>query len=86
MPTVTVSDKGQVVIPIAIRRRLGLGPGSKLDFELEGDSIRVRPLKSIPPSRAEEGYGMLRCDLPGERRLADFDVAEAMRAEPDDRR
>jgi AbrB family looped-hinge helix DNA binding protein len=86
MPTVTVSDKGQVVIPAAIRRRLGLGPGSKLDFELEGDSIRVRPLKSIPPSRAEEGYGMLHCDLPGKRRLADFDVAEAMRAEADDRR
>jgi AbrB family looped-hinge helix DNA binding protein len=86
MPTVTVSDKGQVVIPAAIRRRLGLVPGSKLDFELEGDSIRVRPLKSIPPSRAEDGYGMLRCDLPGERRLADFDVAEAMRAEADDRR
>jgi AbrB family looped-hinge helix DNA binding protein len=86
VPTVTVSDKGQVVIPAAIRRRLGLVPGSKLDFELEGDSIRVRPLESIPPSHAEEGYGMLRCDLPGERRLADFDVAEAMRAEADDRR
>lgn len=85
MPTVTVSDKGQVVIPAAIRRRLGLGPGSKLDFELEGDSIRVRPLKSIPPSRAEDGYGMLRCNRPGERRLADFDVAEAMRTEGDDR-
>ncbi|MGB5833452.1 MAG: AbrB/MazE/SpoVT family DNA-binding domain-containing protein [Thiohalocapsa sp.] len=85
MPTVTVSDKGQVVIPAVIRRRLGLVPGSKLDFELEGDSIRVRPLKSIPPSRAEDGYGMLRCDLPGERILASFDVAEAMRAEADDR-
>lgn len=86
MPTVTVSDKGQVVIPAAIRRRLGLVPGSKLDFELEGNSIRVRPLKSIPPSRAEDGYGMLHCDRPGERRLADFDPAEAMRAEADDRR
>ncbi|WP_295888835.1 AbrB/MazE/SpoVT family DNA-binding domain-containing protein [uncultured Thiohalocapsa sp.] len=85
MPTVTVSDKGQVVIPAAIRRRLGLVPGSKLDFEMEGDSIRVRPLKSIPLSRVEDGYGMLRCDLAGERRLADFDVAEAMRAEDDDR-
>jgi antitoxin PrlF len=85
MPTVTVSDKGQVVIPAAIRRRLGLVPGSKLDFEMEGDSIRVRPLKSIPTSQAEHGYGMLRCDLAGERRLADFDVAEAMRGEEDDR-
>lgn len=86
MPTVTVSDKGQVVIPAAIRRRLGLEPGSKLDFELEGDSIRMRPSKSIPPTRVEDGYGLLRCNLPGERRLADFDVAQAMRAQDDDRR
>ena len=84
MSSVTVSDKGQVVIPAAIRRRLGIAPGSRLDFELEGDSIRVRLCKSIPPSRAEDGYGLLRCDLPGERRLADFDVAEAMRSRGDD--
>lgn len=61
----------------------GPRPGSKLDFVLEGDSIRVRPLKSIPPSRLEEGYGMLRCELPGQRRLADFDVAEVMRIPPE---
>jgi antitoxin PrlF len=85
MSAVTVSDKGQVVIPAAIRRRLGIAPGSKLDFELEGDSIRVRLCKSIPPSRAEDGNGLLRCDLPGERRLADFDVAGAMRDQDDDR-
>ena len=85
MSTVTVSDKGQVVIPAPIRRRLGIAPGSKLDFELEGDSIRVRLCRSIPPSRAEDGYGLLRCNLPGERRLADFDVAAAMRDRDDDR-
>ena len=84
MSSVTVSDKGQVVIPVAIRRRLGISPGSKLDFELDGDSIRIRVCKSIPPSRAEDGYGLLRCDLPGRRRLADFDVAEAMRNQDDD--
>jgi antitoxin PrlF len=84
MSTVTVSDKGQVVIPATIRRRLGINPGSKLDFELEGDSIRIRLLKSIPTSRAEDGYGLLRCDLTGERRLADFDVADAMRERDDD--
>jgi len=79
MSTVTVSDKGQVVIPAAIRRRLGIAPGSKLDFELEGDNIRIRLRKVIPPARAKEGYGLLRCELPREPRLADFDVAEAMR-------
>jgi AbrB family looped-hinge helix DNA binding protein len=85
MSTVTVSDKGQVLIPVAIRQRLGIAPGSKLDFELEGDSIRVRLLESILPSRPEDGYGLLRCDLPGERRLSDFDVAAAMRDMDDDR-
>ncbi len=85
MSAVTVSDKGQVVIPAAIRRRLGIAPGSKLDFELEGDSIRVRLCRSIPPSRAEDGHGLLRCELPGERRLADFDVAEAVRIQDEDR-
>lgn len=85
MSTVTVSEKGQVVIPATIRRRLGIQPGSKLDFELEGDSIRIRLLRSIPPSRVEDGYGLLRCDLSGERQLADFDVADAMRERDDDR-
>ncbi len=84
MSTVTVSDKGQVVIPAAIRHRLGIEPGTKLDFELEGDSIRVRPLRSIQRTRPEDGYGMLKCDQPGPRRLGDFDVAEAMRGIGDD--
>jgi len=79
MLTVTVSDKGQIVIPAAIRCRLGIAPGRKLDFKLEGDSVRIRLCKAISPSRAEDSYGLLRCKLPGERWLADFDVAEAMR-------
>ena len=59
MSTVTVSEKGQVVIPAAIRHRLGIMPGSKLDFELEGDSIRVTPLRPTKPTRPEDGYGLL---------------------------
>jgi antitoxin PrlF len=38
MSTVTVSNKGQIVIPAAIRHRLGIMPSNKLDFEIEGDS------------------------------------------------
>jgi antitoxin PrlF len=85
MSTVTVSDKGQVVIPAAIRHRLGIAPGTKLDFELEGDSIRVRPLRAVKRTRPDEGFGMFRCEQPGERRLGDFDVATAMRGIDDDR-
>jgi AbrB family looped-hinge helix DNA binding protein len=85
MSTVTVSDKGQVVIPAAIRHRLGIAPGTKLDFELEGDSIRVRPLRVVKRTRPDEGFGMFTCEQPGERSLADFDVATAMRGIDDDR-
>lgn len=79
MSMVTVSDKGQVVIPAAIRHRLGIQPGTKLDFALEGDSIRVRPLRTMPQTHPEDGYGLLTCTRPGARRLSDFDVAESMR-------
>ena len=85
MPSVTVSDKGQVVIPATIRHRLGIAPGSKLDFELEGDVIRVRLRKSVQSTRPEDGFGLLVCDRPGKRHLSDFDVADAMRGENDDR-
>lgn len=85
MPTVTVSEKGQVVIPAEIRRRLGIAPGCQLDFTLEGNTIRVEVKRNRQPSRPEDGYGMLVCKRPGQRRLMDFDVAEAMRDTADDR-
>jgi AbrB family looped-hinge helix DNA binding protein len=40
MPT-KVTAKGQVTIPQAIRDRLGLQPGSRVEFEVEGDSARL---------------------------------------------
>lgn len=41
----TVTDKGQVTVPKEIRDRLGIGPGSKLDFQIEPDgTLRVRML------------------------------------------
>lgn len=86
MSTVTVSEKGQVVIPAKIRRRLGIVAGCQLDFTLEGNAIRVELKRPIKPARPEDGYGMLVCNKPGERRLADFDVAHAMREATDDRR
>ena len=75
---VTVSAKGQIVIPAEIRRRLGLGPGSELEFTEEAGELRVRILRAVEPSRVEDGFGMLRYRGPA-RRLAEFDVANAMR-------
>ena len=46
MTTTRLSSKGQIVIPEAIRRRLGLDPGSEFVVLGDGDTIvlqRVRP-------------------------------------------
>ena len=85
MLTVTVSEKGQVVIPVEIRRRLGIAPGCQLDFRLEGHVIHAEVKRQVVPTNVDDGFGMLVCKRPGKRRLADFDVALAMRDAKDAR-
>jgi AbrB family looped-hinge helix DNA binding protein len=41
-----VTEKGQITIPVEMRRKLGLKPRDRVCFELEGDSIRLRPAAS----------------------------------------
>jgi AbrB family looped-hinge helix DNA binding protein len=40
-----LSTKGQVVLPVQIRRRLGLRTGDPLDTEVEGGRIVLTPRK-----------------------------------------
>jgi antitoxin PrlF len=79
MQTVTVSEQGQVIIPLDIRKQLGITPGCQLSFILEGSGLRVEVKQRIQPTRPEDGYGLLVCKEPGERHLSEFDVAQAMR-------
>jgi AbrB family looped-hinge helix DNA binding protein len=37
-----VTTKGQVTIPIQMREKLGLLPNSEVEFEIVGDSVRIR--------------------------------------------
>ena len=37
-----VTAQGQISVPADLRRRLGIGPGSVLEWEDEGDKIVVR--------------------------------------------
>jgi AbrB family looped-hinge helix DNA binding protein len=37
-----ITSKGQVTIPIEIRERLGLLPNSEVEFEVEGNAVRIR--------------------------------------------
>ena len=43
MPSASLSSKGQVTVPKAIRERLKLKTGDRLDFVIEGDKVVLRP-------------------------------------------
>jgi AbrB family looped-hinge helix DNA binding protein len=50
METVTISPKFQIVIPKAIRQRLGLRPGQKVQaiaYEGRIELVPVRPMKEL---------------------------------------
>ena len=44
---VTVSTKGQVVIPRQVRKHFGIGKGNKLLVAVEGDDILLRRMDTI---------------------------------------
>jgi antitoxin PrlF len=37
-----VTAQGQISVPAEVRRKLGIGPGSVLEWDEEGDSVIVR--------------------------------------------
>ncbi len=39
MPASTITSKGQVTVPLAIRQRLGLSPGDRLSFSVRDDGV-----------------------------------------------
>lgn len=43
--TIKVSTRGQVVIPVEIRRQLDIDRHSRLELEVEGDEIVLRPIQ-----------------------------------------
>ena len=43
----TVTTKGQVTIPVSIRKKYGLGPHDRVDFIAEGDRIILIPVKTL---------------------------------------
>lgn len=48
MPIVTTSNRGQIVIPKEVRKRLKIVPGKKLLIKIEGDHIFITPLPDDP--------------------------------------
>jgi AbrB family looped-hinge helix DNA binding protein len=44
----TITERGQTVIPAAIRRLFQLTPSEKLEWVVDGNTIRVVPVRADP--------------------------------------
>lgn len=45
-PSSTISTKGQVTVPLEIRRRLGLKEGDRVEFVVDNGQTILRPARS----------------------------------------
>jgi AbrB family looped-hinge helix DNA binding protein len=75
--TTTVSTKGQVILPKAIRDSKGWGAGKELIVEVTGDGVILRAARPFAPTKPEEVFGSL--SRHG-KRLSDEDIEKALRA------
>ena len=84
MPTLLVSSKGQIVLPAAVRRRLGLGAGTRLELVEDADGLKLRVVRAVAKSDLAGLAGMVKAPARGApRRLQDFDPASLLaRARP----
>ncbi len=51
----TLTEKGQVTIPLEIRRLIGLHPRDRVRFEVEGDVVKI----TRATSKLLAGYGAI---------------------------
>lgn len=75
MDDLSVTSKGQVTIPKAVRQKLGIRTGSKVRFRVVGDHAELVVADAPAPARSS-GAGMLRHRGPAV--PADFDVASLL--------
>ncbi len=62
--TTTVSTKGQVILPKAIRDQRKWGAGTRLDVEETPEGVLLRPTRLFPETRMDDVFGALRYSGP----------------------
>ncbi len=79
MSMLVVSSKGQIVLPAAMRRRLGMGAGARLEVLEEPDGLRLRVTRSVATADVSAMVGLVKAAARGvPRRLEDFDPASLL--------
>ena len=66
-----VTAQGQISLPAEVRRKLGIGPGSVLEWDEEGDAVIVR--KAGRYSSEDIHRAIFSKDTPAPKKLKEFD-------------
>lgn len=82
MSTLLVSSKSQIVLPAALRRRLGMGAGARIEVLEEPDGLKLRVVRSVATADVAGMAGMagiVKAPARGvSRRLENFDPASLL--------
>jgi AbrB family looped-hinge helix DNA binding protein len=78
----TIDKAGRLVIPAPLRKRLGLDPGTEIEFLVEGFSLRL--IRAVPGPEIVERNGRLSASPRRSRNeLPPVDIAELIEEERD---
>ena len=47
MTTIAISEKGQLTLPIDVRRKLGLAPRSRVEVEVRDNEVVLRRVRTV---------------------------------------
>jgi AbrB family looped-hinge helix DNA binding protein len=72
--TTTVSTKGQVILPQAIRRKRHWGPGTKLIVEDTPEGVLLKAAPLFAPTKIEDVFGCLKYEGPA-KTIEEMDAA-----------
>jgi AbrB family looped-hinge helix DNA binding protein len=79
LSTLLVSSKGQIALPAALRRRLGIGAGSRIEVLEESDRLKLRVVGSVATANVTGMAGRVKAPTRGvPRRLEEFDPASLL--------
>lgn len=76
MGAVLISTKGQIVLPVAVRKALGLMPGMRVNVKVNGKSAQITPASAKKTANLQEIQALLKYDGPkvlvNEMRVTDY--------------
>lgn len=75
LPQSKLTAQGQISVPAEIRRKLGIGPGSVLEWEDDGEQVFVRKAGKFS---SVEIHSVLFANVPKARSLAEMKQAVAL--------